>query len=93
MAAPKLVIAGLGKTFRTDRGDTVALRGVDLDIGENEFVALVGTSGCGKSTLLSIVAGLESHDEGTISIDGAAGRPGRVSIAASSSRATPCCPG
>ena len=34
-------------------------KGVDLAIGENEFVALVGTSGCGKSTLLSIAAGLE----------------------------------
>ncbi len=67
---PKLVIAGLGKTYRTERGDTVALRGVDLAIEDNEFVALVGTSGCGKSTLLSIAAGLESHDEGTITIDG-----------------------
>ena len=45
---PKLVIAGLGKTYRTGRGDTVALRGVDLAIEDNEFVALVGTSGCGK---------------------------------------------
>ena len=70
MAAPKLVIAGLGKTYRTGRGDTVALRGFDIAIEDNEFVALVGTSGCGKSTLLSIAAGLESHDEGTISIDG-----------------------
>jgi len=69
MPEPKLVIAALGKTYRTDRGDTVALRGVDLDIGENEFVALVGTSGCGKSTLLSIAAGLEVADEGSISID------------------------
>jgi NitT/TauT family transport system ATP-binding protein len=69
-ATPKLVIAGLGKTYRTGRGDTVALRGVDLAIEDNEFVALVGTSGCGKSTLLSIAAGLESHDEGTIALDG-----------------------
>jgi NitT/TauT family transport system ATP-binding protein len=69
MAEPKLVISGLGKTFRTDRGETVALKGVDLGIGENEFVALVGTSGCGKSTLLSIAAGLEAQDEGSISID------------------------
>ena len=59
MAKPKLVIAALGKTYRTDRGETLALKGVDLDIGENEFVALVGTSGCGKSTLLLIAAGLE----------------------------------
>ena len=50
MAAPKLVIRDLGKTFRTDRGQVVALDGVDLAVGENEFVALVGTSGCGKRT-------------------------------------------
>lgn len=39
-------------------------------MGENEFVALVGTSGCGKSTLLSIAAGLETYDEGSITVDG-----------------------
>ena len=70
MAEPKLVIAGLGKTYRTGRGETVALKDVDLAIDENEFVALVGTSGCGKSTLLAIAAGLETHDAGAISIDG-----------------------
>jgi len=69
MAPHKLVIRGLGKTYWTDRGDVVALAGVDLEVGENEFVALVGTSGCGKSTLLSIVAGLESMDQGTVTID------------------------
>jgi NitT/TauT family transport system ATP-binding protein len=69
MGEPKLVISNLGKTFHTDRGETVALRHVDLGIYENEFVALVGTSGCGKSTLLSIAAGLEAQDEGTIAID------------------------
>ena len=61
---------GLGKVFRGHRGATVALQGVDLAVGDNEFVSLVGTSGCGKSTLLSIAAGLETHDEGTIAIDG-----------------------
>jgi NitT/TauT family transport system ATP-binding protein len=70
MAEPKLQIRGLGKTFETDRGQTVALSGVDLDVGLNEFVALVGTSGCGKSTLLSIAAGLDSQTEGTITADG-----------------------
>ncbi|MDQ0467877.1 ABC transporter ATP-binding protein [Labrys wisconsinensis] len=67
---PKLHIAGLGKTFRGDRGDVVALDGVTLDLAENEFVSLVGTSGCGKSTLLSIVAGLEEHDQGELLVDG-----------------------
>jgi NitT/TauT family transport system ATP-binding protein len=70
MVAPKLVIESLGKTFQTDRGKTVALKGFSLSIEDNEFVALVGTSGCGKSTLLAIAAGLESHDEGAITIDG-----------------------
>ena len=72
MPAPKLAIEGLGKTFRSDRGVTVALHGVDLSINDNEFVALVGTSGCGKSTLLSIAAGLEEQDEGSVTIDGVA---------------------
>jgi NitT/TauT family transport system ATP-binding protein len=70
MAVPKLAIEGLGKTFHSDRGVTVALQGVDLAIDDNEFVALVGTSGCGKSTLLSIAAGLEVQDEGSVTIDG-----------------------
>jgi NitT/TauT family transport system ATP-binding protein len=70
MTSPKLVISNLAKTFHGDRGDVVALSGVDLTLGENEFVSLVGTSGCGKSTLLSIVAGLESHDSGSVSIEG-----------------------
>ena len=39
-------------------------------MGDNEFVALVGTSGCGKSTLLSIAAGLDAASEGAITIDG-----------------------
>src|SRR4029450_3435419 len=69
MAQPKLAIRGPGKTSRTDRGEVVPLAGVDLEVGENEFVALVGTSGCGKSTLLSIVAGLESMDQGVVTID------------------------
>jgi len=69
MAPPKLIIRDLHKTYWTDRGNVAALAGVDLEVGENEFVALVGTSGCGKSTLLSIVAGLETMDRGAVTID------------------------
>ena len=71
MAVPKLIVENLGKTFHSDRGDIVALDGVDLEVGENEFLSLVGTSGCGKSTLLMIVAGLESASSGRVAIDGA----------------------
>ena len=51
-------------------GATVALQDVDLDVGEHEFVTLVGASGCGKSTLLRIVAGLEYHTSGEVVANG-----------------------
>lgn len=47
-----------------------ALKGVTLDIGEGEFVALLGPSGSGKTTLLRIIAGLEFPDEGKIVFSG-----------------------
>lgn len=59
-------ISRVGKRF----GAVEVLRGIDLEIADREFVALVGPSGCGKSTLLRIIAGLEEHDEGNIEIEG-----------------------
>ena len=59
-------LTNLHKTF--DR--TEAVRGVDLDIAENEFLVLVGPSGCGKSTILRMIAGLEDITEGNIEIGG-----------------------
>jgi multiple sugar transport system ATP-binding protein len=50
--------------------DTVAVRGIDLDISDKEFVVLVGPSGCGKSTTLRMVAGLEDITDGEIRVDG-----------------------
>ncbi|GAA5164536.1 ATP-binding cassette domain-containing protein [Viridibacterium curvum] len=52
-------------------GEREVLKGVSLDIAPGEFVAIVGRSGCGKSTLLRLVAGLESHQAGSIHYDGA----------------------
>src|SRR5882724_11370720 len=48
--------------------DVEAVRGIDLDIADHEFVVLVGPSGCGKSTTLRMIAGLEDITGGTISI-------------------------
>jgi NitT/TauT family transport system ATP-binding protein len=57
------------KTYRTRRGDVVhAVEDVTLEVGENEFVTLVGASGCGKSTLLKLVAGLTPATGGTIHV-------------------------
>src|SRR6478752_8242940 len=47
-----------------------AVRGIDLDIPDKEFVVLVGPSGCGKSTTLRMIAGLEEITAGEISIGG-----------------------
>jgi multiple sugar transport system ATP-binding protein len=50
--------------------DTPAVRGIDLDIADKEFVVLVGPSGCGKSTTLRMIAGLEDITGGEIMIGG-----------------------
>src|SRR5256885_10263264 len=47
-----------------------AVRGIDLDIADHEFVVLVGPSGCGKSTTLRMIAGLEEISGGEITVDG-----------------------
>ena len=53
---------------RKSYGTVEVIHGVDIDIGDGEFVVLVGPSGCGKSTLLRMIAGLESVTAGTITI-------------------------
>jgi sulfonate transport system ATP-binding protein len=69
---PLLKIAGLSKSFppRNGGGPSAAIRDVDLEVREGEFVCLVGPSGCGKSTLLNIVAGLEAPSTGTVRVNG-----------------------
>jgi putative ABC transport system ATP-binding protein len=62
------VVRGLRKTFEAELAPVRALRGVDLDVDRREFVAIMGPSGCGKSTLLNLVAGLDTPDEGEITI-------------------------
>lgn len=64
-----LVIKNLKKCFHFDKGITVALDGINLDIYKDEFVSIVGPSGCGKSTILSILAGLIDKTDGDIIID------------------------
>ena len=53
-----------------DFGEQRIIKGVDLEIGDGEFVVFVGPSGCGKSTLLRLIAGLEEVSSGKILIDG-----------------------
>ncbi len=60
----EVAIVGVMKSF----GDVEVIHGVDISIGDGEFVVLVGPSGCGKSTLLRMIAGLESITAGSIAI-------------------------
>ncbi|HVG39664.1 MAG TPA: ATP-binding cassette domain-containing protein, partial [Pyrinomonadaceae bacterium] len=67
MTTPILQMRGIEKSFPGVR----ALRGVDLDVGAGEVVALIGENGAGKSTLMKIIGGLHQPDAGQILIDGA----------------------
>ena len=65
-----LEIKNLQKSFNSSNGTVKALENINLTVEEGEFISIVGSSGCGKSTLLRIISGLETHDGGTITLDG-----------------------
>ncbi len=67
---PAIVVRGVTKTFGRGRDEMTALDNVDLDVGEREFLCVVGASGCGKSTLLNLIAGLDTPTAGTIDTGG-----------------------
>lgn len=56
-------------SYHTLYGETRVLDHVSFDVGKGEFVAVAGSSGCGKSTLLSIIAGLLTPEDGTITVN------------------------
>ena len=61
-----LQLSGIEKRF----GDVRTIKGIDLAIDRGQFTVFVGPSGCGKSTLLRLIAGLETMDGGTLTLDG-----------------------
>ena len=68
MSDPVVRVRSVRKSF--DEGRIVALDGMDLEVAQGEFVAIVGPSGCGKSTLLHLVAALDQPDDGSIEVAG-----------------------
>jgi len=60
------------KLYRTESIETVALEGINLEVGQGEFISIMGPSGCGKSTLLNLMGLLDVPSKGSIAIDGAA---------------------
>lgn len=65
-----LEIRNLWKVYRSRAGEYAALRGVNLELGRNDFVAVVGPSGSGKTTLLNLVGALDKPTQGDIILDG-----------------------
>jgi putative ABC transport system ATP-binding protein len=63
---PVLELSDVFKIYRSGSAETVALRGIDLEVRRGRLVAILGPSGCGKSTLLSLAAGLDRPSAGDV---------------------------
>jgi NitT/TauT family transport system ATP-binding protein len=80
MTTPSVVtVSGLDKEFVLPDGHAMtALRGIDLDIRQGEFVSLIGPSGCGKSTLLRLIGDLLRPSAGTVTVNGKPAERARI---------------
>ena len=58
------------KVYKVASGDVHALKGINLEFRDNEFVCILGPSGCGKTTLLNIIGGLDHYTSGDLVIQG-----------------------
>lgn len=67
---PIVRVRGLRKTYDTGKVSVEALRGVDLDVAEGEFLAIVGPSGSGKSTLFHVIGGMTPASDGEVKVAG-----------------------
>ena len=67
---PVLELKNITKDYPAGDGKVHALKGIDLQFRENEFVAILGPSGCGKTTMLNIIGGLDQYTSGDLVING-----------------------
>jgi len=63
-------VENASKTFTSRKGSVPALKDINLEVHDGQFVCLLGPSGCGKTTLLRMIGGLDVPTSGTITIDG-----------------------
>ena len=68
----KLQVRGLSKIYEDNGREVVALKDVNLEVKESEFVMIVGPSGCGKTSLINIIGGLDEASSGEVLLDGKA---------------------
>ena len=79
--SPKIFAKSVDLTFITNDGPVDALKDVNLDINEGDFVSFIGPSGCGKTTFLRVLADLETPTGGTVEINGVSPKIARESRA------------
>ena len=79
--SPKISAKSVDLTFSTNDGPVDALKDVNLDINEGDFVSFIGPSGCGKTTFLRVLADLERPTGGTVEINGVSPKIARESRA------------
>ena len=65
-----VTLKNVTKEYPSGDGVLQVLKGINLEIYKNEFVAVLGESGCGKSTMMNIVGGMDSLTDGTLTVDG-----------------------
>src|SRR5438876_12114423 len=76
-------LRGVRKAYRREQQEVPVLEGIDLDIPEGSFEALMGPSGSGKTTLLNLIAGIDQPTAGTVRVAGSdIGRMGETERAA-----------
>ena len=68
-----LEVKNVCKTYQAQNGEIEALKDINFDVEDGEYISIIGPSGCGKSTLLSIISGLEEKTSGEVYIDGKIG--------------------
>ena len=63
-----LEVKNICKTYQAKNGEIEALKDINFNVNEGEYISIIGPSGCGKSTLLSIISGLETKTKGEITV-------------------------
>ena len=66
----KISLHDVRKGFEAEKGRLEVIDGLNFEVADGEFVAIVGPSGCGKTTLMNIIAGFLAPDSGTVNVDG-----------------------